>query len=72
VIENDLQRQRTLALIEGFRKAGAKLANDGFGKRLIAIRGTYEAIIRQLENEIREYDQLRSVKQGPAAKPLLN
>jgi hypothetical protein len=72
VIENDLQRQRTLALIEGFRKAGAKLANDELGKRLNAIRGSYEAIIRQLENEIREYDQLRSVKQGPAAKPLLN
>ena len=72
MIENDLQRQRTLALIEGFRKAGAKLANDELGKRLNATRGSYEAIIRQLENEIREYDQLRSVKQGPAAKPLLN
>ena len=71
MIENDLQRQRTLALIEGFRKAGAKLANDGLGKRLIAIRGGYDAIIRQLENEIREYDQLRSVKQGPATKPIV-
>lgn len=71
MIENDLQRQRTLALIEGFRKAGAKLANDGLGKRSIAIRGGYDAIIRQLENEIREYDQLRSVKQGPAAKPIV-
>jgi hypothetical protein len=71
VIENDLQRQRTLALMEGFRKAGAKLANDGLGKRLIAIRGSYEAIIGQMENEIREYDQLRFVKQGPAAKPIV-
>ena len=71
MIENDLQRQRTLALIEGVRKAGAKLANDGLGKRSIAIRGSYEAIIRQLENELREYDQLRSVKQGPAAKPIV-
>ena len=71
MIENDLQRQRTLALIEGSRKAGATLANDGLEKRLIAIRGSYEAIIRQLENEIREYDQLRSVKQGPAAKPIV-
>jgi hypothetical protein len=71
VIENDSQRQRTLALMEGFRKAGAKLADDGLGKRSIAIRGSYEAIIRQLENELREYDQLRSVKQGPAAKPIV-
>ena len=56
MIENDLQRQRTPALIEGFRKAGAKLANDELGKRLNAIRGSYEAIIRQLENEIRNSD----------------
>jgi hypothetical protein len=34
VIENDLQRQRTLALMEGFRKAVAKLANDGRGNAL--------------------------------------
>jgi hypothetical protein len=71
MIENDSQRQRTLALMEGFRKAGAKLADDGLGKRSIAIRGSYEAIIRQLENELREYDQLRSVKQGPASKPIV-
>jgi hypothetical protein len=44
VIENDLQRQRTLALMEGFRKAVAKLANDG--------------------RELRQYDRLKSVKQG--------
>jgi hypothetical protein len=56
MIENDSQRQRTLALMEGFRKAGAKLADDGLGKRSIAIRGSYAAIIRQLENELREYD----------------
>ena len=71
MIENDSQRQRTLALMEGFRKAGVKLADDGLGKRSIAIRGSYEAIIRQLDNELREYGQLRSVKQGPASKPIV-
>ena len=40
--------------MEGFRKAVARFANDGRGKRSIAIRGSYEAIIRQLENELRE------------------
>jgi hypothetical protein len=76
MIENDSQGQRTLALMEGFRKAGfrkagVKLADDGLGKRSIAIRGSYEAIIRQLDNELREYGQLRSVKQGPASKPIV-
>jgi hypothetical protein len=71
MIENDSQRQRTLALMQGFRKASAKLADDGLGKRSIAIRGSYEAIIQQMENELREYDQLRTVKRGTASKPIV-
>ena len=71
MIENDSQRQRTLALMQGFRKASAKLADDGLGKRSIAIRGSYEAIIQQMENELRENDQLKSVRQGPTAKPIV-
>jgi hypothetical protein len=40
-------------LVEGFRKAGAMLLTDEVGKRSITIR-SYEAMIRKLENELRE------------------
>jgi len=30
------------------------------GKRAIAVRGSYEGMIRQLEDELREYDELKS------------
>jgi hypothetical protein len=30
------------------------------GKRAAAIRASYESIIQQLENEVREYDQLKA------------
>jgi hypothetical protein len=30
------------------------------GKRAGAVRGSYEGMIRQLEDELREYDELRS------------
>ncbi len=32
------------------------------GKRAAAVRGSYEGMIRQLEDELREYDHLRSGK----------
>jgi hypothetical protein len=30
------------------------------GKRAAAVRGSYEGMIRQLEDELREYDELKS------------
>ena len=33
---------------------------DNPGKRSAAIRGSYEGMIRQLEDELREYDQMKS------------
>ena len=30
------------------------------GKRADAVRGSYEGMIRQLEDELREYDELKS------------
>jgi hypothetical protein len=30
------------------------------GKRATAVRGSYEGMIRQLEDELREYDELKS------------
>ena len=60
MIKSDAQRDRTLAQIEGFRRALAKAEQEKRGKRSTAIRGSYESMIRQLEDELREYDQLKS------------
>ena len=60
MIKRDAQRDRTVAQIEGFRRALAKAEVDEPGKRSAAIRGSYEGMIRQLEDELREYDELKS------------
>jgi len=60
MIKSDTQRDRTVAQIEGFRRALAKADVEEPGKRSAAIRGSYESMIRQLEDELREYDELKS------------
>ncbi len=60
MIKSNAQRDRTLAQIEGFRRALAKVEQEKPGKRAAAIRGSYEGMIRQLEDEVLEYDRLRS------------
>ncbi len=60
MIKTDAQRTRTIAQIEGFRRALAQAENEATSKRATAIRGSYEGMIRQLEEEVREYDQLKS------------
>ncbi|MCP5116724.1 MAG: helix-turn-helix transcriptional regulator [bacterium] len=60
MIKSNAQRDRTLAQIEGFRRALAKVEQEKPGKRAAAIRGSYEGMIRQLEDEVLEYDKLRS------------
>jgi HTH-type transcriptional regulator/antitoxin HigA len=60
MIKSDAQRDRTLAQIEGFRRALAKTDEEKPGKRSAAIRGNYESMIGQLEDELREYDELKS------------
>ncbi len=62
MIKSDAQRERTLAQIEGFKQALAQLTQEKPGKRSAAIRGSYEGMIRQLEDELHEYDQLKSGK----------
>lgn len=59
MIKTDAQKDRTQIQIEGFRRA---LATEEplSGKRALAIRGSYEGMIRQLEDEVLEYDQLKS------------
>jgi HTH-type transcriptional regulator / antitoxin HigA len=60
MIKSDAQRERTMAQIEGFQQALAKVERKMPGKRSVAIRGSYESMIRQLQDELREYDQLKS------------
>ena len=57
-IKTDAQRDRTLVQIAGFRHA-LKGVDRGARKRSVAIRRNYEEVIRQLEQEVREYDQLK-------------
>lgn len=68
MIKSDAQRERTVAQIEGFRQALAKVEEGKPGKRSKAVRGSYESMIRQLEDEVHEYDQLKS---GELALPLV-
>jgi HTH-type transcriptional regulator/antitoxin HigA len=60
MIKSDAQRERTGAQIEGFRQALSKVDREMTGKRAVAVRGSYEGMIQQLEDEIREYDELKS------------
>ena len=60
MIKSEAQRERTMTQIEGFRQALAKMAREEPGKRSAAIRGSYEGMIRQLEDELHEYDELKS------------
>ena len=60
MIKSDAQRERALVQIEGFRQAFAKVEEETPGKRSAAIRGSYQSMIRQLEDELREYDRLKS------------
>ena len=60
MIKSDAQRERTVAQIEGFRRALDTVDKEISGKRSAAVRGSYEGMVRQLEDELREYDHLKS------------
>jgi ribosome-binding protein aMBF1 (putative translation factor) len=60
MIKSDVQRERTLAQIDGFKQALAKVAQAKSGKRSAALRGSYQGMIRQLGEELRAYDRLKS------------
>lgn len=60
MIKTDARRDRTLVQIEGFRRALVQAAEELSGRRAAAVRASYESMIRQLEEEVREYDQLKS------------
>jgi HTH-type transcriptional regulator/antitoxin HigA len=60
MIKSDAQRERTVAQIEGFRRALAKVTEEKPGKRSAVLRASYEGMIQQLEDELREYDGLKA------------
>jgi HTH-type transcriptional regulator/antitoxin HigA len=61
MIKSDAQRERTVAQIEGFRRALAnKVGGEKPAKRGAVLRASYEGMIRQLEDELREYDELKA------------
>jgi HTH-type transcriptional regulator/antitoxin HigA len=60
MIKSDAQRERTVAQIEGFRRALDTVDKGIPGKRSATVRGSYEGMVRQLEDELREYDHLKS------------
>jgi HTH-type transcriptional regulator/antitoxin HigA len=60
MIKSDAQRERTVAQLGGFRQAIAKVDREMTGKRAAAVRGSYEGMIRQLEDELHEYDDLKA------------
>lgn len=51
-----------LAQVDGFRRALTSAAHGQRTRRSAAIRGSYEGVIRQLEADLHEYDQLKSGK----------
>jgi HTH-type transcriptional regulator/antitoxin HigA len=60
MIKSEAQRERTMIQVEGFRQALARAGKEKPGKRSVAIQGSYEGMIRQLEDELQEYDRLKS------------
>lgn len=62
MIKSEAQKERTTAQIERFRRALAKVTSQKPGKRSDVLRGSYEGMIRQLEDELREYDELKADK----------
>jgi DNA-binding Xre family transcriptional regulator len=62
MIKSDAQRDRTYVQIEGFRQALAKVQQEKPGKRTATILASYLSMIQQLEDELREYDALKSAE----------
>ena len=60
MIMSDAQRERTVTQITAFRQALAKAEQEAPGKRSAAVRGSYGGMIRQLEDELIEYDRLKA------------
>src|SRR5450759_2133216 len=66
MIKSDSQRERTVAQGDGFRQALAKVTQEASGKRAGILTANYQTMIRDLEDQVREYDEL---KRGELAIP---
>ena len=53
MIEQQAQRERTEAQVEGFCQGIAKVDRAMTGRRTAAVRGSDEGMLQQLEDEIR-------------------
>jgi HTH-type transcriptional regulator / antitoxin HigA len=61
MIKTDAQRERTRVQIAGFQLALEQARTQKMAaKRAEAIRQSYETMIQQLEDELSEYDRLKS------------
>jgi hypothetical protein len=60
MIESDTQRKRTVIKLAEFRRALERVPAEPMNKRNSVLRASYEQIIGQLEDELREYDRPRS------------
>ena len=63
MIKSDAQKERTATRIEGLRQALAKAERDMAGKRAVAIRESYEGMIRQLEDDMRDLPNVERLDQ---------
>ena len=59
MIKSDAQRERVAAQIEGFQKALAEVKAELSGRQAAAVSASYESVIHQLAEEMREYDDLK-------------
>ena len=59
MIKSDAQRERVAAQIEGFQKALAEVKAELSGRQAAAVSASYESVIQQLAEEMREYDDLK-------------
>ena len=67
MIKSDTQRQRTVVQLAGFRRALTRIQPDGT-KRSRAVRASYEGVIRQLEDELSQFDELEVRSQRACRK----
>lgn len=59
MIKSDAQRERTVTQIDGFRQALAKVEEQTSGKRANILAANYRMMLRDLEDQVREYDELK-------------
>lgn len=60
MIQSDTQRERTVIKLAEFRRAMERVPAEPMNKRSSTIQASSEQMIRQLEDELRQYDGPRS------------